>query len=301
MTRISTVKLVCLLLFAVLVAAPAWGQSGNYRHQVTIYDDNQGKNLSGPTGVACEGDRVVVADSKNSRLLFYSSPDNPIVTNEIKLPRKVRPTIVQFGSGGSLLVYDSRAKEILRFNPDGKTDGKVNPANVPGNSRIIPKSFRTDGSGNIYLLDIFGRRVVILDPTGDFKRQITFPREFGFISDLAVDGGGRVFILDSVRSQVLSAKPEDGTFLPLSETLKDDLVYPTHMEVDTKGLFYIVDEESSSVGILRKDGSFAERLFNRGRKEGLLYYPSQICVGDGKRIVLADRDNNRVQVFKEKE
>jgi hypothetical protein len=97
------------------------------------------------------------------------------------------------------------------------------------------------------------------------------------------------------------AESDAGTFTPLSENLKEVLAYPTHMEVDSRGFLYIVDEETSTISVLRRDGSFAGRLFNRGRKEGLLYYPSQICVGDGSRIVIADRDNNRVQVFREKE
>ena len=81
----------------------------------------------------------------------------------------------------------------------------------------------------------------------------------------------------------------------------EDLSYPTRIEVDTRGFLYIVDEETSTIGVLRRDGSFLRNLFKRGRKEGLLYYPTQICVGDGSRIVIADRDNNRVQVFLEKE
>ena len=136
----------------------------------------------------------------------------------------------------------SRAKEILRFDVSGNRLGKVEPKDVPTGTRIIPKSFRVDGSGSIYLLDIYGRRVVVLDKTGVFIRQTAFPQEFGFFSDLAVDSKGRIFILDSVRSQVLSAAPEEDTFTMLSENLKDLLSYPTHLEVDTKGLIYVVDE-----------------------------------------------------------
>lgn len=302
MTRISMIKLVCALLLAIFIAVPAWAQSGNYSHELTIYDDGQGNNLSGPAGVACDGDRIVIADSRNSRLLFYTSQDD-IVTleKEVKLARQIRPTTVQIGTDGDLLVYNSTAKEILIFDLDGNKLGKIEPGNVPSGSRIIPKSFRVDSSGNIYLLDVFGRRVVVLEKTGAFKSQVAFPSEFGFISDLAVDNKGLIFIIDSARSQVFTASPQENTFTPLSENLKDLLAYPTHIEVDSKGLLYIVDEETSTVGVLRRDGLFKAKLFNRGRKKGLLYYPSQICVEDGSRLVIADRDNNRVQVFVEKE
>jgi DNA-binding beta-propeller fold protein YncE len=302
MARILLIILVLMLNLAVLAAGSVWAQTGNYRHDLTIYDDGQGNNLQGPAGVTCDADRIIISDTRNSRLLLYTVQEGIAnLTREIKLVRQIRPIVVQIGADDQLLVYDSRAKEILRFDTAGNRIGKVESGNVPSGSRIIPKSFRVDGAGNIYLLDVYGRRVVVLDPTGNFIRQIAFPEEFGFFSDLAVDDSGRVFILDSVRPRVFVAASDAGTFTPLSENLKEVLVYPTHMEVDSRGFLYIVDEETSTIGVLRRDGSFAGRLFNRGRKEGLLYYPSQICVGDGSQIVIADRDNNRVQVFREKE
>lgn len=302
MARTTIKSLVLILLIAVLAAVPAWSQSGNYRQHRTIYDDGQGNKLVGPAGVACDGDRIFVADSRNSRLLYYTLQDEILnLIREVKLARQVQPRTVQVGAEGEVLVYDSRAKGILRFDGSGNRLGKLQPEGVPSGARIIPKSFRVDGSGNIYLLDVYGRRVVVLDKEGVFQRQIAFPQEFGFISDLAVDGKKRIFIIDSVRSQVFSAAPDEDTFAPLSENLKEHLTYPTYMEVDTKGLLYLVDEETSTVGVLRRDGSFRGSMFNRGRKEGLLYYPSQMCVEDGSRIIIADRDNNRVQVFVEKE
>ncbi|MGD8353287.1 MAG: NHL repeat-containing protein [Pseudomonadota bacterium] len=302
MARKSIIKTVIVLFLSVFCASQAWAQSGEYRYDLTIYDDGQGNNLRKPAGVTCGEDRIIVADTANSRLLFYTLTNGAAsLVREIKLTRQIRPTTVQLGAGGQVLVYDARAKEILRFDSAGNRNGKIEPAGIPGGSRVIPKSFRTDSSGSVYLLDIYGRRVVILDRAGAFVRQIAFPQDFGFFSDLAVNGRGTVFILDSVRSQVLTASPEDDSFSPLTQDLKENISYPTYMEVDSKGLIYIVDEETSTMGVLRRDGSFIRKLFNRGRKEGLLYYPSQICVEDGTRIVIADRDNNRVQMFVEKE
>jgi hypothetical protein len=302
MARISLIRFSTALFIMVLSATPLQAQSENFRHSLTLLDDGQGNILHGPAGVACDGNSVVVADSRNNRLLFYTiEEENVSMTREVKLARQIQPTTLQMATGGDLLVYDSRGKEVLRFDPEGNRTGKVEAQNVSGPARIVAKSFRIDSAGNIYLLDVFGKRVVVLDRSGAFKRAIAFPSEYGFISDLAVDGNGRVLILDSIKPRVFTSGPGADTFEPLSGNLQDTLAYPTHMEVDARGILYIVDEDTSSVGVLRRDGSFLRRLFNRGRKEGLLYYPSQICVEDGSRIVIADRDNNRVQVFVEKE
>ncbi len=34
-----------------------------------------------------------------------------------------------------------------------------------------------------------------------------------------------------------------------------------------------------------------------GWKEGLLYYPSQLCINEKGEIFIADRNNNRIQIF----
>jgi len=34
-----------------------------------------------------------------------------------------------------------------------------------------------------------------------------------------------------------------------------------------------------------------------GWNEGLLYFPSQMCINDNGEVFIADRDNSRVQIF----
>ena len=302
MARMLLTGISAILIVTVVAVTSPWAQSGSYRHAATIVDDGQGNSLKKPDGVACEGSRVVIADSRNNRILYYNlQEDAATLTSEVKLARQIQPGVLQFGASGQLMVYDSRAKEVLHFDRDGKMAGKVEARGVADPARIIMKTFRTDKEGNIFLLDVFGTRVVVLDRSGTFKSQIAFPGEYGFISDLSVERNGRVLILDSINPRVYAAEPGAGFFAPLTGDLRDVLTYPTHMETDSRGLIYIVDEESSTVAVLRRDGSFLKKLFNRGRKEGLLYYPTQICVEDGSRIIIADRDNNRVQVFLEKE
>jgi hypothetical protein len=40
-------------------------------------------------------------------------------------------------------------------------------------------------------------------------------------------------------------------------------------------------------------------LSARGWKEGLLNYPSQLCVNDRGEIFVADTNNSRIQIFAE--
>jgi hypothetical protein len=58
-----------------------------------------------------------------------------------------------------------------------------------------------------------------------------------------------------------------------------------------------VDENGAGIVILGQDGSFLGRQLTMGWNEGLLYYPSQMCINDKDEAFIADTGNSRVQVF----
>jgi len=74
--------------------------------------------------------------------------------------------------------------------------------------------------------------------------------------------------------------------------------FPTGITVDGKGLIYVVDQNGGSIVIFRQDGSFQGRRLAMGWREGLLYYPTQMCVNNDGDAFIADRNNNRIPVFR---
>ena len=63
----------------------------------------------------------------------------------------------------------------------------------PSPSAFVPRSFKIDTNNNIYILDIFTGRVLVLNPEGKYQKQIPFPKDYGFFSDLAVDSKGTLY------------------------------------------------------------------------------------------------------------
>jgi hypothetical protein len=59
----------------------------------------------------------------------------------------------------------------------------------------------------------------------------------------------------------------------------------------------VVDQNGSGIVILGLDGSFRGRQLRMGWKDGFLRYPSQLCIDDRGNVFIADRGNNRVDVF----
>jgi hypothetical protein len=79
--------------------------------------------------------------------------------------------------------------------------------------------------------------------------------------------------------------------------LREYLDFPTSITTDNRGTIFIVDQNGSGIVLLGADGSFVGRQLTMGWNEGLLYYPSQMCINEKGEVFVADRGNSRVQIF----
>lgn len=59
----------------------------------------------------------------------------------------------------------------------------------------------------------------------------------------------------------------------------------------------MVEGSGGAIASLGQDGAFVGRQLTHGWQEGSLNHPAQVCVTDADEMVVADRDNSRVQVF----
>jgi sugar lactone lactonase YvrE len=252
-----------------------------------------------PEGVACnDKSLLVVGDTGNGRLLRYSYQDRSLKAGpEIKIDQLSNPIRLQINSKGEIFALDGKKRRIIRLNPDGTFKGYVDGEGIQSPSTFVSRSFKIDSQNNIYVLDIFSARVLVLNPEGKFQKQVPFPNEYGFFSDLSVDSKGAVFLIDCVKAMVFSADKDAKTFSPLTKSLREYLNFPTSLTMDNRGTLYVVDENGGGVVILGRDGSYIGRQLSLGWNEGLLYYPSQICLNEKGEVFIADRGNSRVQIF----
>jgi sugar lactone lactonase YvrE len=268
-----------------------------FRQMAPIYVDGKGAGIRQPEGVGCQGNALVVADTGNGRLLRYSiAGENWTPGGEIVLPQLPSPIRVGVNSKGEIFALDGQSRKIARVAASGEFLGYVAPVgDVQG--AIVPRSFRIDRDDNLYLLDVLSARVLVMDPSGKIQREIPFPKEYGFFSDLAVDPGGSILLLDSVRKRVFKVAKNSPIAVPLTESLKEEVYFPVAIATDKQGTIFLVDQNGSGVVILGPDGSFRGRRLSMGWKEGFLRYPAQMCVTENGAAFIADRGNNRVDGF----
>jgi hypothetical protein len=265
----------------------------------SVYFDEKGAGMKQPEGIACNDKfLLVVGDTENDRLIQYSFQERSLKAGtEIKVQQLSNPIRLQINSKGEIFALDGKKRRIIRLNPDGTFKTYVDGEGVPSPSTFVPRSFKIDPQNNIYILDIFSARVLVLNPEGKYQKQIPFPKDYGFFSDLSVDSKGSILLIDSVRAMVFSAPKDSNSFSPITKSLREYLNFPTSITNDNRGTIYIVDENGSGIIILGQDGSFLGRQLSMGWNEGLLYYPSQICINEKGEVFIADRGNSRVQIF----
>ena len=268
-------------------------------HVASVYTDQSGGGIKQPEGIACAAQsRFIVSDTGNGRLLSFILQDQAVQpVTEIKVPGMTYPLNVRANSRQELYVLDGKQHRIFVINADGTLKGYLDPAGAPPPALISPRSLAVGPDDQLFLLDIFGERVLVLGPQGVYIRQIAFPAGYGFISDIAVDGKGTIFLIDSVRSLVLANAKDVNAFTPFTESLKEYVDFPEAITVSGRGKLLITDRNGGSLVVIGPDGSFLERLLRMGRTEGLLNYPAQTCINDRGELFIADRSNSRLQIF----
>lgn len=290
---------VSISIFFLLLGASftAMAETAKLKHLVSVYADSEGIKLQNPDGVACQDDSFLVADSGNSRIVRFSYK-NATLSAEGQYPvENAYPIVMQVNAQGDIYYLDGSQRRIGMLSAAGEPKGIMKLSGVPAPETLVPRSFRIDKDGNIHLLDIFSERVVSVSPAGNFIKSIPFPEQYGFFSDLAIDQRGKIFLLDSINATVYVLNEAGDGFAPLSKNMKEYMNFPTGIALDRNGQIFLTDEYGSGLVLVGRDGAFLGRKIGMGWIDGLLFYPSQLCINSSNEIFIADRSNSRVQVF----
>jgi streptogramin lyase len=264
-------------------------------------------NIAEPLAVAASplGDRIFVSEGTgDKRILVFDRAGKPIGSITIPLANPLQersPDALTVGTDNRLYVIDSSQREVLIYTLDGELVGTFLPDNDP-NFQWFPTSLAMDKAGNMYVTDqTEGRhRVMVFDPTGKLVLKFgisgTGNGMFLFPSDILVDSQGRIFVADSsnTRIQVFDSQ---GKFLNV--IYGTGLSLPRSLFMDSEGRLHVLDSLGHSVAVvtLGNPVRIQYRYGDQGRGAGQFYFPSDLANDETGRIYIADRFNNRVQVW----
>lgn len=158
-----------------------------------------------------------------------------------------------------------------------------------------------DSSGNVYVFQRSDPPVVVVDPDGRYVRSWGS----GQVTDahgIYITADDRILLVDRDGHRVLCATPTGDVLFTIGSSNRPrfglPFNHPADVAVAPDGTIYVADGYGNScLHRFRSDGTWLSSWGSPGSGPGEFSTPHGVWVlGDG-RVLVADRENNRIQVF----
>jgi DNA-binding beta-propeller fold protein YncE len=254
-----------------------------------------------PTDVAFDKDGLIyVADTGHSRVLVFNTSGDYIR----KFGNKgfdrgglSVPVGLTVADDGYVYVADKELNKIVVFDPDGNfwLEFKVS---APLKPFIYNKKLYVATADHIVVYDLRGHELVKMGSKGRGKSQFDHP------TGVTVGPSGKIYVSDTfnLRLQALSSKGEALWMFgrpPMdTKAANRDFGLPCGIVADENENLFLVDAFESCIKVLNPKGKQIAVLGKTGNKEGELNQPAGIAYYKDGLIAVADKFNDRIQVFR---
>jgi Mg-chelatase subunit ChlD len=209
-------------------------------------------------------------------------------------PRELRPLAVTLTAGGDVVV--AGADVVAALDSDGAVLWSA-PAG-DGHPDFGPAARGLDASGDlIYGTDLVNGRVLGYDAqSGALRLRLgtvgSGPGSYRSPMDVAVGPLGRLYVADFGNRRVQVLDPVGNPLLRWSVPGR-----PRALDVDDDGLTYVL-LDTEQVVVLDREGRQRAALGGAGREPGKFQMATDVAVATDGRVLVVDRGNRRVVVFR---
>ncbi|NOT04177.1 MAG: hypothetical protein HOP27_06220 [Anaerolineales bacterium] len=259
--------------------------------------------------------RVFVNDTYNNVVAIFDADGNfldGMIDKDLTLSEFVTAQVGSALPQGTLYYFNNITKTVDYKLPD--QEAKSVPG--PQQTEWSPLGLRFDPDGNLLVTNIIsGKHGVLIYSAADingsllgFNPQI---KEFGvegkengqlsFPNSVVVDSLGNFYVSDgnNGRVSVWTIDMQYKTFFAFGSN-EDSLNLPRGIWMSDKDRLHVADSVGQYIRVYDVSGSEPKFLFNFGEfgtLEGEFNFPIDICIDAGGRLYIADRDNNRIQIW----
>jgi DNA-binding beta-propeller fold protein YncE len=262
--------------------------------------------------------RVFLVDRTSSAIDIYDKDGNfidAIIGQHMTLTKYLTAKIGALPDGTVITHYEGINKVLFyRLPGQSAKSVKVNfPADEP---QWNPLGLRFDADGNLIYTDTTPElHSVHIIPAADLNGTLSafnpVITEFGsegkengqleFPQAVIKDGKGNFYISDGNNSRISVFTPEMDykTFFGFGST-EGSLNLPRGMWMTTGDCLVVADAVAGLIRVYNVSGDepkFAFEIGGYGLEEGKFNYPIDVYIDGTGRLYIADRDNNRIQVW----
>ena len=174
---------------------------------------------------------------------------------------------------------------------------------LPDNVSLGPCSaVAVDSKGKVFLCHRGARPILCFDASGEFLRSWGDDL-IGTAHGMRVDRDDNVWVTDTRHHMVFKFSPAGKLLLALGiadrpGSSPDQFNKPTDVAFGPDGEIFVTDGyENSRVVKFDHRGKFVSEWGTAGSKPGEFDLPHSIAVDSGQRLLIGDRENDRIQVF----
>lgn len=266
---------------------------------INIYE---GKNrLSHPMSITVNKEGKIYISNSNLHTVEVISPKGKTFAFG-KAGQSLGLLFYPYGLGilpnGNILVAEAGNFRIQVFTPGGEyVKTFLGQPNKVGLEK--PGPLYVDSKGHVYVGDLSGQQVLILDPNGKLLRRI---KNIRYPHGIAVDEERKkLFISDAgqVCVKVFSLNDTSDRPINIIKKLNNNKLFSMvrGLTVDNLGRLYVADTISSSIRVFDANGEYLFSFGEQGFDDGQFLYPNGIFVDDTGKIYVADWGNNRVAIW----
>lgn len=282
-----------------------------------------------PMGAAWapDGKRFYVADARNNRICVFDEQGRPILEfGELGVAKPLAgaartwqpgelsyPVDVAVGSDGTVYVADFYNDSISAYSADGRfirrfpdpyaPTGRGSSGNDGGGISVTAVAVSGD---RVYATDAY--QVFVFTTEGELVLQFGRPGDGPDGLDrpggIAVDRDGRIYVADSNHNRVIAFSPKGeplwvtgSPVVGMQEETDNPFVLPRGLTVLRDGSILVADPLGQQLVKMNADGKVVASYGVRGLDVGQLNFPNDVAAL-GDRILVADRQGQRVQVVK---
>lgn len=265
-----------------------------------------------PLGVAVslDGSRIYATQSGTKAVAFVLDRDGKKI-GELKAPGKpvanhVPVYLAVHPTSGDVYVGDRAAGAIYVYDAAGTYRSTLTPKGKVG--AFSPLGLGVDKDGTVYVADVAsadpaGHRILVLAKDGTVVKTLG-KGVLNYPNAIVPGTQGEIYVTDSNNGRVVVIESSGKVTSLLARGIGDgDLGLPRGMAVDDKGRLFVVDTTDQMVRVFTTAKSPTEppayvgSFGNQGREDGTFLFPNGLATDTRGRIYVADRENNRIQVW----
>lgn len=212
-----------------------------------------------------------------------------------------KPRAIAIDEQQRLYLVDMTAR-IQVFDLDGNfLHGWQTPVHTNGR----PTGLSFDRQGRLLVADTHYYQVLIYTTDGELLGKIGGTRgeklgEFGFVTDIAEDSRGNLYISEYGEFDRIQKVAPDGTFVLQiggHGTEPGKFIRPQSVAVDDQDRLWVTDSGNHRLQVFDTEGTLLFYWGESGHEAGQLYYPYSLVLDGQGHVYVCEYGNHRVQKF----